>query len=990
MTAPVLDTSASPSLPSILEGATNPAGITIADLIVDGSITDPDGPAVEAIAITGLDTSLGAWQYSLDSGTTWLTIQAEQINSTTNELGLLLGPTAMIRLLPFGDLSGTLSDAVTFRAWDESSGTQGQYVGITGTGVNTAFSAESDIASLGVVPVGGGASPERVDAPPTFEQSRDGNGRVLTDIGTNSDDGARAITIESDGRILVAGFTGVSGIGYYNYALTRYDSNGKLDTSFNGTGKVVTDVDGSGPHLGGAVAGEISAWATVTQPDGKILVAGYGQTGSIHDFAILRYNPSGSLDTSFNGTGKVVIDPGGYFSNFAENLALQPDGKIIFTGSNFVMRFNADGSPDMTFNDTGKVMSNNANPAASASVQSDGKIVVVGSAYTDASNSDFAVSRYNADGSVDTSFNGTGMVVTSMAVGVDRAHGLAIQTDGRIVVAGESGGNFAIARYNADGSLDTSFGGTGKIVADVGGSGSFDVGYNVLVQPDGKIILAGAGYESGFNSIAAIRYNEDGSLDTSFGGTGMVLTNLGFTGGSAGVTATLQADGKLVVAGIAPEFQSQSSLGNFAVVRYNIDGSLDHSFGGNAFNTLGGTVSYVAGGAPVALDVNVSVYDPDLGGLNGAGNYSGASLTLSRAGGADVHDLFSAGGNLSFSNGMAVLSTVTVGTVTNTGGQLSIEFNTNATQARVDEVLSDISYANSSDAPPPSVVLNYAFSDGNNGSQGSGGALVATGSMAVNISPPNSAPVLDASVHPNLPSVLQHATSPSGISVASLVVNGSITDPDGTAVEAIAITSLNASLGAWQYSLDSGATWLTIQADQVNSTTNELALLLGPTAKVRLLPFGDLYGSLDDAITFRAWDETSGTEGQYVEIAETGGDTAFSAASDTVQATILAANRAPTFGAAGAGYVLTTAASNPDSGGESIVLQPNGEMIVGGYCGDVHSSELDFLIARYMSDGSLDPSFNGNGMHLVDLLMARCSLLVLTTPTTPTTSPSCA
>src|SRR5689334_3747622 len=146
-TAPSLDASASPALPILLENATNPAGITVASLMVNGSITDADG-AVEAIAITALNTSLGSWQYSLDSGATWLTIRADLIDSSTNELALLLGATASIRLLPFGELNGTLSAAITFRAWDQSAGSQGQYVAILANGGTSAFSAASDTASL--------------------------------------------------------------------------------------------------------------------------------------------------------------------------------------------------------------------------------------------------------------------------------------------------------------------------------------------------------------------------------------------------------------------------------------------------------------------------------------------------------------------------------------------------------------------------------------------------------------------------------------------------------------------------------------------------------------------------------------------------------------------------------------------------------------------------------------------------------------------------
>ncbi|MFM7738617.1 MAG: hypothetical protein ACKO9H_04375, partial [Planctomycetota bacterium] len=141
--APVLNNAPSPTLGSVLEGATNPSGVTVASLVVDGSITDPDGSAVEAIAITGLNTSLGNWQYSVNGGTSWLTINAELINNQTNELALLLGPTAQLRLIPFGDLTGSVSNAITFRAWDQTSGSEGQYTVITATGGGTAFSSAS-------------------------------------------------------------------------------------------------------------------------------------------------------------------------------------------------------------------------------------------------------------------------------------------------------------------------------------------------------------------------------------------------------------------------------------------------------------------------------------------------------------------------------------------------------------------------------------------------------------------------------------------------------------------------------------------------------------------------------------------------------------------------------------------------------------------------------------------------------------------------------
>ncbi len=138
--APTLDSLFSPALTTTFENAVSPAWTTVGSLLTGGSDTDDN---TLGIAIIGIDTSLGTWQYSIDAGANWLTIHASLINSTTNELGLLMGPTALVRMLPFGELSGTLADAITFRAWDQSSGTQGDYVVIGGTGADTAFSSDS-------------------------------------------------------------------------------------------------------------------------------------------------------------------------------------------------------------------------------------------------------------------------------------------------------------------------------------------------------------------------------------------------------------------------------------------------------------------------------------------------------------------------------------------------------------------------------------------------------------------------------------------------------------------------------------------------------------------------------------------------------------------------------------------------------------------------------------------------------------------------------
>ncbi|MGD9828911.1 MAG: delta-60 repeat domain-containing protein [Hyphomicrobiaceae bacterium] len=200
---------------------------------------------------------------------------------------------------------------------------------------------------------------------------------------------------------------------------------------------------------------------------------------------------------------------------------------------------------------------------------------------------------------------------------------------------------------------------------------------------------------------------------------------------TGGYSVALQPDGKIIVAG----YGRIGSSNDFAVVRYNSDGTLDTGF--DPAGTLGGTVAFTEDGAAVVLDTDVQIFDAELA---AQGHYDGATLTLARAGGANADDVFAATGNLVLSAGDMILSGVTIGTFANTGGTLAITFNADATQARVDEAMRAITYANSSDGPPASVDILWSFNDGNTGSQGTGGALETTGPVTVNITGVNDAP----------------------------------------------------------------------------------------------------------------------------------------------------------------------------------------------------------------------------------------------------------
>jgi uncharacterized delta-60 repeat protein len=339
-----------------------------------------------------------------------------------------------------------------------------------------------------------------------------------------------------------------------------------------------------------AIAAGTSAFASsvAAQGDGKIVVVGYADVGGIDQFALVRYNSDGSLDTSLNSSGKITTAVGKGTSK-GEGLALQEDGKIVVVGYSFnaggqscftVLRYGADGNLDTSFGDSGKVTTTVAKDsnADSVAMQSDGKIVVAGNAFIDRNNNDFGVVRYNANGTLDTTFNGTGKATVDFGAH-DLGHSVAVHGDGRIVVAGystvESKKQCALACFKANGNLDASFNGTGKVMTNFGGDGDAE-GEGVATQSDGKTVVVGYATVGGVQQFAIARYNTDGALDTSFGGTGRVLTAVGISGSNAAGVA-LQKEGKIVVAGYA--VNNSGRVYDFACLRYNADGSLDQNFG---------------------------------------------------------------------------------------------------------------------------------------------------------------------------------------------------------------------------------------------------------------------------------------------------------------------------------------------------------------------------------------------------------------------------
>ncbi|MBC7774582.1 MAG: T9SS type A sorting domain-containing protein [Phycisphaerae bacterium] len=388
------------------------------------------------------------------------------------------------------------------------------------------------------------------------------DGKLTTPVNTQADI-AYAIAMQSDGKIVVAGGCVINQ--QFDFALVRYNPNGTLDNSFSSDGKEILPFG-----LGNDVV-----YGLAIQPDGKIVAAGVSGPSNLTSsaFALARFNPDGSRDIGFNGDGELTTSFGSSFET-ARAVVIQPDGKIVAAGSfhngvnmDFgLARYLPDGMPDSSFSVDGKVITpigENLDDAYAIVLQPDGKIVAAGRSFI-SPKLHFALARYNSDGSLDTSFGTGGKLTTNIDSSGGWATSLAIQPDGKLVAFGyvESGQDdeFAIARYLSDGTLDDSFGNDGAFLVP-----NTAEGHAVLLQPDGKIVVAGSKYNGLPGTIfdfALVRFNSNGAFDNSFGINGIVSTS--FDDEDVAHAMVMQPDGKIVVAGY-----SESSLNkDFAVARY--------------------------------------------------------------------------------------------------------------------------------------------------------------------------------------------------------------------------------------------------------------------------------------------------------------------------------------------------------------------------------------------------------------------------------------
>jgi uncharacterized delta-60 repeat protein len=428
---------------------------------------------------------------------------------------------------------------------------------------------------------------------------------------------------------------------------------GDLDPTFGSGGTVTTTFE----------ATEVRDVAI--QSDGKTVAAGWSTDGAGRNyFALARYQIDGSLDQTFGYGGRIRGYSDIVYDLGASGVAVQPDGRIVVVGWGrwvgpgiALVRYTANGQPDTTFGNGGWVFTSLGTNTYFYSqvwhvvLQADGKIVVAGSVFLRNGTSwqeNFALFRYRSDGSLDGSFGAGGEVVTNFGrFGASEAKGIVLQADGRIIVAGSvwftNTSVFGLARYRTDGSLDPTFGNGGLVTTDWENNSASKEALAVAVQPDGRIVAVG---HSGID-FALARYRIDGTLDPSFGTGGKAYIYWGASSQASGVS--VQSNGKIVAAGF--------SGSTFALARFRTDGTLDPTFGngGKVITAIGSgskanAVALAADGRIIAAGWS----DGRFALARYAGDPTGPGNGPSNSDGSDEHRLGSSPTNDSLSPGSAL------------------------------------------------------------------------------------------------------------------------------------------------------------------------------------------------------------------------------------------------------------------------------------------------------------------------------------------------
>ena len=404
------------------------------------------------------------------------------------------------------------------------------------------------------------------DLDPTFGIG----GRVLTDIGQPASDEARSVTaVQSDGDVIVVGTTSQSP---NQILVARYNADGSLDAGFGDQGvEILTFGNVNDVGFGVAVDGQ-----------GRIIVAGYSYQSDAtgYDFAVARLSAQGHFDTTFDGDGRTTIDFGS-LNDFGLSMALDSQDRVVVAGYSYqngssgadfaVARLDVQGQLDTSFAGGGRAtidFGNTFDVGQSVAVDSQDRVVVAGYSFqqSDSPDLNFAVARLDVQGELDTTFDGDGRALVDFGSTSDVAFGVAADAQDRVVIAGQyyesaTGYQFAVARLDAQGQLDITFSGDGRALIDF--DGTVDRGQSVAIDGQGRVVVAGSSYPSdatGYD-FAVARLDAQGQLDNAFDGDGRTTVDFGL-GIDFGTGVAVDDQDRVFVAGSSAQ---AATLGDVAV-----------------------------------------------------------------------------------------------------------------------------------------------------------------------------------------------------------------------------------------------------------------------------------------------------------------------------------------------------------------------------------------------------------------------------------------
>ncbi len=422
-----------------------------------------------------------------------------------------------------------------------------------------------------------------------------GTNGILLDGNAISFPAIESMALQNDDKILTTGYN-FPGIG-----VSRFNSDGSLDNTFNNGTQTKA--------LWGITDNRV--YSITTQNDGKIVACGSSNNSIVNNFLVIRSNSNGTLDSTFGGTGIISV-PVGSHDNIANSVLVQNDNKIVAAGYsnnganyNFALvRFNPDGTLDNNFGNSGIVKTQNLSSDGinSIALQSNQMIVAAGYSYN-GSNDVFAIARYDTSGNLDNTFHSNGFIFTPIGTGNSEAKTVLIQTNGKLIAVGQSfNGSFieaALVRYKDNGELDSTFGSNGIAQNLIGTADDYISG--AVLQSDSKIVIAGYTSNNGNFNVFLARFKSDGIIDSTFGTNGYVISPVGTSYDFAN-SLSIQSDGKLIVTGYT---QSGTKFNNF-VMRFNNDGTVDNTFGTNGILiSIWGTSSEFTYASTLQSDGNI-------------------------------------------------------------------------------------------------------------------------------------------------------------------------------------------------------------------------------------------------------------------------------------------------------------------------------------------------------------------------------------------------